>query len=202
LRGSAGAGSAKINQIVTALEAWDGRAEPSSLGLPLIVFFRSKLIEEVLALILEKCGRQDSNFKFEWANVDLPLQAIIKSGDTRLAPKRQPNGGWRDFLVGAVMESADELEQSYARPIARLSWGEINRANVAHPLSSALPLAAHILNLPADPLGGCPQCVRLHAVESGVSVGANMRMALSPGQESEGLIQMAGGQSGQFGSPH
>ncbi|MFO1103027.1 MAG: penicillin acylase family protein [Methylocystis sp.] len=202
LRGSAGARSAKVDQIVTALESWDERAEPSSLGLPLIVSFRSKLIEEVLAPILEKCRRQDSNFKFEWANVDLPLQAIIKSGDTRLAPKHQANGGWRDYLLGVVIESADELERSYARPIDQLSWGEINRANIAHPLSGALPLAAHILNLPADPLGGCPQCVRLYAVESSASVGANMRMALSPGQESEGLIQMAGGQSGQFGSPH
>lgn len=202
LRGSGGARSAKVHQIVTALEAWDERAEPSSLGLPLIVSFRSKLIGEVLAPILEKCRRQDSNFNFEWSNVDLPLQAIIKSGDPRLAPKRQTKGGWRNFLLDAVMESADELEQTYARSIDKLSWGDFNRVNIAHPLSSALPLVARILDMPVDPLGGCPQCVRLHAVESGASVGANMRMALTPGREAEGLLQMAGGQSGQFGSPH
>lgn len=192
----------KITHIVRALEAWDERAEPNSLGLPLIVSFRIKLIDEILAPILAKCRQRAANFKFEWSNVDVALQAIINSGDQRLTPNREKHGDWTSFLSDAVIENARELERAYGRAIDQLTWGDVNRSQIAHPLSSATPLLARILDMPREPVGGCPHCVRIHAIENSASVGANVRMVLTPGREVEGLLQMVGGQSGQLGSPH
>ena len=189
---------AETADIIRALESWDGRAETDGRGLPLLLEFRAILADELLAPIFERCRALDPSFKYIWSNMDAPLRAMI---DARRAADR--SGEWRALVLGALKRAATRSKAaSGARTIADLRWGEVNRVAMAHPLAAASPLLASLLNMPSAPLAGCPQCVRFSAPTEGNGLGANARLVVSPGHEADGLLQMAGGQSGQLGSPH
>ncbi|TDX61136.1 penicillin amidase [Methylosinus sp. sav-2] len=189
--------------LIHALETWDGRAEDNSLGLPLIVEFRNSLIDAVLSPLLARCRALEPGFVYEWSNADVPVQRIIDSGRAELLPDRDTHHDWPHFLRAVLRESARRLAQSNGRrPVDDLRWGEANRVEIRHPLAAATPLLAPVLNMPRVPVAGCRQCVRFYFADAGKSSGANARMVVAPGRESEGLMQMAAGQSGQFGSPH
>lgn len=189
--------------LIHALEAWDGRAEDKSLGLPLLVEFRKSLTEAVLSPLLARCHALDPSFVYDWSNADVPVRRIIDGGRAEFLPERDTHRDWERFLRATLMESARRLAQSNGRSaVADLSWGEANRVEIRHPLAVAAPFLASFLNMPRVPVAGCRQCVRFYFAEAGRSSGANVRMVVAPGRESEGLMQMAAGQSGQFGSPH
>lgn len=198
-----GGSDAESVDLIDALEAWDGRAEDKSLGLPLLAEFRKSLIEAVLSPLLARCRALDSSFVYDWSNSDAPVQRIIDSGRPEFLPKHNRNSDWGQFLRGVLMESAQRLAQSKGRrSVADLSWGEANRVDIRHPLAGAAPFLASFLNMPRVPVAGCAQCVRFYFAEAGKSSGANARMVVAPGHETEGLMQMAAGQSGQIGSSH
>lgn len=188
--------------LIASLESWDGRAETHSKGLALIAEFRQTLLQEILSPIFEECRRLDPDFAYNWSNADVPLQAIIRSGDASLLPKSEYSSDWSAFLRGALIKSAKRIEAPLGRPISEITWGDVNHVEIAHPFSKVAPLLSMFLNMSRSPVAGCSQCVRLYAVEGGNTVGANVRTVIAPGKEQESLIQFAGGQSGQFGSSH
>ncbi|WP_018268145.1 penicillin acylase family protein [Methylosinus sp. LW4] len=189
--------------LIHALEAWDGRAEDNSLGLPLIVEFRNSLIDAVLSPLLARCRAVDPGFVYDWSNADVPVRRIIDGGSAELLPERDTHRDWPHFLRAVLRESARRLAQSNGRnSVAELRWGEANRVDIRHPLATATPFVAPFLNMPRIPVAGCRQCIRFYFAEAGKSSGANVRMVVAPGRESEGLMQMAAGQSGQLGSQH
>lgn len=202
LNGSASQGQPEAARLLAALESWDDRAEPPSKGLALITEFRRTLLQEILSPIFEDCRRVDPDFTYSWSNADVPLQAIIRSGDPSFLPKSENSSDWTDFLQAALAESAKRLEAKHGRPISEISWGDVNQVAIAHPFSKVAPFLSALLDLPRSPVAGCPQCVRLYDVADGEGVGANARTVIVPGEEQESLIQFAGGQSGQFGSAH
>lgn len=190
---------AEMDDLIRALESWDGRAETDSRGLPLLLEFRASLADELLAPIFETCRALDPGFRYVWSNVDTPLRKMI---DARRAADGS-SGAWRALVLGALKRAAARVTAaSGARPIADVRWGEVNRVAMAHPLAAASPLLASSANMPSAPLAGCPQCVRFSAPAEGNGLGANARLVVSPGHEHDGLLQMAGGQSGQIASPH
>ncbi len=81
LKDSASQSQPEAARLLAALEAWDGRAEPGSKGLALIAEFRRTLLQDILSPIFEDCRRLDPGFTYSWSNADVPLQAIIRSGD-------------------------------------------------------------------------------------------------------------------------
>lgn len=185
--------------IKRTLLAWDGRAETESVGLPLILEFRKRVTDAILSPLLARCARLDSGFSYGWGNTDVPIGRLIDSARTDLVPP--PYRDWPSFLRENLYQAAEALKSRHG--IARnLRWGDVNVAMLAHPLSSASTLLEWLLDMPKSPMAGCSQCVRFYSSENGKSSGANARLVVSPGHESEGLIQMAGGHSGQFGSPH
>jgi penicillin amidase len=193
---STGAGDGELR---TYLQAWDGRAEPESLGLPLILEFRRALMDAVFSPILAKCRALDPTFVYWWSGADVPLQRIIESGRPGLLPDRAHRGDRRRLLRDILLQSARDLtERHELRSIRELSWGMTNRAELAHPLSGAAPLLGSLLDMPREPLAGCIHCVRFASGQNGASA----RMVVAPGRENEGILHMPAGQSGQFGSNH
>jgi penicillin G amidase len=190
---------AETEDLLRALEAFDGRAEPGSLGLRLVFEFRGELKEAVLAPILERCRVLDPKFRYLWSNADTSVRAMI---DARRAESDREE--WNGLVVAALRRAAARLgSASGATSVAGLRWGEENRVQMFHPLSGVSSLLAPFLDMPKAEVAGCPECVRFHAVsQSGNGVGANARLVASPGHEDDGLFQMAGGQSGQPASPH
>jgi penicillin amidase len=185
--------------LLRALEGFDGRAETDSLGLRLVLEFRSALAEATLAPLLERCRALEPQFRYVWSNADTPLRAMIDALRSDAAGDE-----WNALVVDALRRAAARLRAaSGAASVADVLWGEENRVEMAHPLSGASSLVAPLLDMPKAEVAGCPHCVRYHAVShGGNSLGANARLVASPGHEEDGLLQMAGGQSGQPASPH
>ncbi len=86
-----------------------------------------------------------------------------------------------DSTIAALNETCGRLEDC--------NWGRENTLAMRHPLSAALPFAAHWLDMPAQPLPGDSAMPRVQ----GVRFGASQRLVVSPGREAQGYFQMPGG---------
>lgn len=181
------------------IEAWDGGAGTESRGFALLAEFRAELVKAVLAPLLTKCRAIDPSFQYRWNNADVPVQQIIRSGRTDLLPGERTFRDWNAFLRAVLVRSAQQLMQrTGARSLAQIRWGDVSRVEVHHPLADAVPVLAPLLNMPNAPLPGCLYCVR----SAQGAHGATERMVVAPGHESEAILHMPGGESGQPASPH
>ncbi|KYF78482.1 penicillin amidase, partial [Sorangium cellulosum] len=179
-----------------ALAAWDGRAEASGVGLPLLTRFRRVLADEVFAAWLDASRAADPTLELSLTDIDTPLQRALSERSPDLVPA--PEGGWDAFVLSALEKAAAEVKRQHGgRPLDRLAWGAVSQVKIAHPLGVTPELGA-LLNMPVEPLPGCGFCVRLAAG----TLGASERLIVSPGRESDGILHMPGGQSGDPSSPH
>ena len=101
---------------------------------------------------------------------------------------------WRSFLRQTLLETLAEIERGGALDA---EWGEINVLDVAHPFAGSLGPLARLLRCRAAPLPGSMVSLRVAAP----SYGAVLRMAVAPGAPENGVLELAGGQSGHFLSP-
>ena len=104
---------------------------------------------------------------------------------------------WDAFLLAAVDRALATLA-AQGPVLGARTWGEQNAADIAHPLSAAVPLLSRWLNMPRDPLPGDVYTPRVLAPRSG----ASERFVASPGHEASAILHMPGGQSGHPLSPH
>ncbi|KAF1005076.1 MAG: Penicillin acylase 2 proenzyme [Luteibacter sp.] len=175
---------------------WGGRADPSSVDYRLVRTFRQNVREAVLAPFI---ARTKARFPaFEWPRAALAEAAIWRMLHERPMNLLDPRWkDWDDLLLGAARKTADDLGKLPGGLEAR-SWGEVNTAHIAHPLSAALPgWLAHYLDMPAEPLPGDTDMPRVQAP----SFGASERFGISPGHEDRSYLELPGGQSGHPLSP-
>lgn len=185
-------------RIRLALERWNGRADTESLGLPILDRWQTRLKQVVLNPLLAPCLQLDPKFRYRWLKSEVPLRQLLALRHPDTLPDRR-FADWTAFLRAHLFQTVEDLERTYRKPIDQLSWGEVNRADITHPLARELPRLGIWLNLPADPLAGCSECVRV----ARPNYGASMRLvAAVNGRSGGGLLQMPGGQSGHFLSPH
>lgn len=182
-----------------SLERWDGRAEVGSLGLGVLVRFREELAKAVFEPLLRSCRALDGEFEYYWVHRDIPLQAVLASKDPRLVPEQERYPDREAFLLAMLEESAQALMQQHSVEALRdLTWGRINVAEYAHPLSGGIPGIGAFLDFSHDPLPGCGFCVRVDSA----TAGASERLVVSPAHPEDGILQIPGGQSGHSLSPH
>jgi penicillin amidase len=105
-------------------------------------------------------------------------------------------GDWRALQLAAVDQVIADLTAG-GRPLASATWGERNRAGIAHPICNSLPALRAWLAVPDDPLPGDANMPRV----AGPRFGQSERLTVSPGHEEQGLFDMPGGQSGHPLSP-
>jgi penicillin amidase len=195
----AASGPFSAQELRKYLRAWDGRAETGSLGLPLLVEFREELVEAIFTPLLAKCRAAEPGFTYFWNGVDVPLQQIIGAKRDDLLPDQKSFHDWDSFLRAILSQSAKKLAKRHGlERLAGLTWGEVSKAEIRHPLAGGIPLLHRILDMPSAAIAGCGHCVRF----SGGRFGASARMIVTPGREAGGILHMPGGQSGQVGSPH
>ncbi|QGM46678.1 penicillin acylase family protein [Methylocystis heyeri] len=188
----------EIASIRRYIEAWDGRAETESLGLPLLEEFRVELRQSVLAPVVARCRETDPDFSLEWSLLDDPVRRIIETGRPELIPEAD-YVDWGSFLRAALLRSARRLKaQQGGADLDRLTWGRVNRVAMGHVLSPIAPFLNLLLDMSPQPLPGCGFCLRV----SEDTHAANARMIVAPGHEGDAIMQFAGGQSGQPGSAH
>lgn len=178
--------------------AWDGRMEADSRGIALLVQFRRDLAQAVFARILAPCREADADFVYAWREQETPLRALISS---RL-PETVPDGGgsWETYLREVLRSSVRELRREFDLvSLVDLPWGRVNRVEVRHPLSRAVPILGVWLDMPSFDSPGCKgYCVRVLSETHG----ASERLVVSPGRHGDGILHMPGGQSGHPLSPH
>src|ERR1700730_5074310 len=183
LEGEGSIGPFSKKELRQYLEAWDGRAETNSLGLPLLVEFRAELMKAVLDPLLAGCREIEPLFSYHWHGADVPVQRIIDSGRVELLPDSQEFRDWNSFLRAVLVQSARQLaERQGVKTLSDMRWGEVSKVEMRHPLATENPFLSFMLDMPREPLAGCRHCVRL----AEVSHGATERMAVAPGHESEG----------------
>lgn len=179
------------------IDAWNGHADIDSVGYGLLIQFRAVLIQSVFSPFLARCIEQDQQCAYGMSETS--LRALLTARVPELAPNGQGSDAWQSFLIAALKRSWHELQENYdGSSPEQLTWGQMNRMFIRHPLSGAIPGFSLLLDMPELESPGCGSCVR---VMSG-KVGASERLVVSPGHPEEGLWHMPGGQSGHPLSPH
>lgn len=189
----------ELREIRDYLTAWNGRAALDTRGLPLLLRFRATLAERVFAPFLQPCRTLDSDFKYHWTFIDTPLQALLNEKPSQLLPEPGKYRHWDEFIMQQLIDSAEQLRAEYPNTaLADLTWGMVNKAQIGHPFSRAYSWLGPLLDMPADELAGCTECLRVATPY----FGATERLVVSPAHLSEGILHMPGGQSGHPLSPH
>lgn len=186
-----------LAEVERAIRQWNGRLDPDSLGIGLLVRWRQDLATAVFGPMVARCGAEPG-FRYAWREQETPLRALLEQRIPATLPSRH-HANWQDFLLDTLRASAAALRQEH--PGVRLDalpWGRINRVAIQHPFSRALPLAGWLLDMP-EVAGGCNSfCLKvLHGVH-----GASVRLTVSPNHPEDGILHIPGGQSGHPFSPH
>lgn len=188
------ASSSELATARRAIKEWDGRAGLDSRGLVFLIHFKDSLAHSVLTPILRACAEADEEFVYAWPNLDTPLRAILTERPPELLVEPERHANWDAFLLENMKDGIARLKESRkVKTLENLNWGRVNRAEVFHLLARGDrgPLGG-VLNMPADPLPGC----NFSVCASEPSFGASVRMVVSPGRESEGVLHIPCGQSG------
>ena len=189
----------KGDELVQLISSWDGEASADSAVHPVVRRFRINLIQDVAARLIGTGETTDymlSQFDLE-EPVWMLLQDAYTTGKAKVAPFRPE---LRSIVASALDLTLLESDMLWGEntPLAERVWGGENRLNVTHPLSAISPLLRPWLDLPDAPLAGDD-----HApLVSGPMFGAAVRVVVSPGDETNGLFQLPGGQSGHPLSVH
>jgi penicillin amidase len=180
------------------IEAWIGKAEVDSVSFGVLVRFHEGLAADVFTPFLTRCKAVDENFVYTWRNIEPPLRMILTEQVPELIPDTNyPN--WEAWIRSKLEEALQQLYSEYSiNSLEQLTWGRINKADIAHPLGRRIPVLGKFLNMPRDLLPGCSFCVRV----SKPDFGASERLVVSPGRHSDGILHMPSGQSGHPLSPN
>lgn len=177
---------------------WNGRADTASLGLPVLVEFRRRLIDSVFTPFLTACARADNSFVYSWSYIDTPLQRILTEQPLSLLPDSEYRN-WQEFIGAKVADAAAAVKGRHAgTDWPDLTWSLENQIRHVHPFSRVAPLLAELLDRARLPVAGCGgYCVRV----AGPSFGASERLVVSPNHFEDAILHMPGGQSGHPLSP-
>ncbi len=175
---------------------WTGRASPDAVAYRLVKEFRLVFVRRVMTSLTAPALAVDPAFDYtRLQRGEGPVWQIVAERPVHLLdPKYQT---WDEAILDAVDVTIAQLTAG-GRSLADRTWGEANTAEIRHPLAAAIPFFGRYLNMPGDPLPGDVYTPRASTPRTGPS----QRMAVSPGRESEGILQIPTGQSGHPLSPH
>jgi penicillin amidase len=174
-------------------QAWNGRADVDQPAFRMLHAYYRALTERTLEPLLAPAIAADPNFVYRWPLADEVLRRLLDERPPHLVTSEHAD--WPALLRDVLRETLAELERD--APL-EATWGEFNVLDVAHPFATALRPFASRLALPRSPLPGSMVSLRVAAP----SYGAVLRMAVAPASPASGVLQLAGGQSGHFLSPH
>ena len=174
--------------------SWDGHASPQSVGYRFTRMFREQVSDAVLMFVLSECYAADVNFDHTvLRRREGPLWKLVTEQPMNLLDPQF--GSWNALLVQAVDDVIALAKKS--GDLAGRTWEEYNPTAFRHPLSASVPLFGRWLNMQQAPLPGDLFTVRMRwGAET-----ASERLVVSPGRESEGILEMPTGESGHPLSP-
>lgn len=169
------------------IEKWSGRAAADDAGYRLVRTVRLQIRKDVFDSLTAVARKQYPEAKFApSAQFEGPLWQLVTQRPAHLLEPRYPD--WSAALLASVDHALESLHEQCS-DLAECTWGAQNTLQMGHPLSSALPLAARWIDMPAMPMPGDSAMPRVQ----GVAFGASQRLVVSPGQEAAAYFQMPGG---------
>jgi penicillin amidase len=170
---------------------WSGRASVESTGYRLARGYMWALHDLLFDAANGAMGELDAKATMQAASTRWPvvLGRLLDEKPAGWLPAAYPR--WQALELAAIDRVIAELTVD-GKPLSAATWGERNRAAIAHPISMAAPALKHWLSAPADPLPGDANMPRV----AGAKFGQSERMTVSPGKEEHGVFNMPGGQSG------
>ena len=194
----AGARDPALRQMRELTASWRNRAAPDSVDYRLVRAFRDEVHRLALAPFVARVKARFADFAWPSGsgNAEAAVWSLLRDQPAWLLDPRYKS--WNALLQDAARRVASTLG---AQPggLAARTWGEVNPAGIRHALSPALPrFLAHFLDMPDDPLPGDANMPRVAAP----GFGASERLAVSPGHEAQGILEMPGGQSDNPLSPY
>ena len=175
---------------------WTGRASPDSVAYRLVKEFRLTFVRRIMTSLTAAAHAVDPTFDYtRLLRGEGPVWQILTERPAHLLDPKYHT--WDAAILDAVDFTIAQLTAG-GRSLADRTWGEANTAEIRHPLASAIPFFGRYLNMPGDPLPGDVYTPRASTPRTGPSE----RMAVSPGRESEGILEIPTGQSGHPLSPH
>jgi penicillin amidase len=171
---------------------WRAEASADSVGYRLVSELRGEILDSLWNSLA-------GGLLGEKAQIKRPSQfeaagwRLVSEKPAAVAP---PGGDWRAFLLARVDSTIAALTAECGK-LASCRYGARKPVAIRHPLSRAIPLLSGLLDMPTRLLPGDHHMPR---VQDG-SFGASERMAVSPGHEAEGYLELPGGPSGHPLSP-
>ena len=194
---AAGTSAARAEARRLVESAWTGRAAADSVAYRLVRTFRltaSRMAMEAITSAMQSRG----NGAFDVGTIrriEGPLWRLVHERPAHLLDPAYST--WDAFLLAAI-DRAIATMTAGGQPLSARTWGEQNAADIAHPLTAAVPWLGRWLNMPRDPLPGDIYTPRVLTPRSG----ASERFVASPGHDATAILHMPGGQSGHPLSPH
>jgi penicillin amidase len=190
-----------LRAVRDVVRGWDRRADTTSVAHAYLVEARAALVAQLLSPLVAPCVRADSTFDDDWALNDEVVRRLLTERPPNLTTAK--DGDYDVVVREAARRAVERLaRRTHGLPLARSTWGVVNRADYAHPFGHALPLVGgvldHWLDLPHAALEGGSNVVRMARPRSG----ASMRMVCDLADPTRSRFALPGGQSGHFLSPH
>lgn len=185
-----------VSAMKDALTDWDGQASTDSVAYRVVRTYRHEVTKAVLNGFAAPVRQRDAAFEIpRLSQAEVIVWQLLEQQPQHLLPA--PYKNWEELLYLCAQQSAEQMQQD--GDITERSWGEVNAAQIRHPLSQKLPSwLARWLDMPNDPLPGDHNMPRVQSP----SFGASQRSVVAPGQEEHGYFDMPGGQSGHPLSPY
>ncbi len=173
---------------------WDARASADAVGYRLVREFHRQTEQATFKMIEHALGLQSTPDAVP-PQFDGALWRMVTEQPQHLLAADQSS--WRAFLLAQVDATIKSLRETCSQ-LADCRWGRNNLLQIRHPLSITLGPLAKLLDMPQIPMPGDNNMPRVQ----GRGFGASERFAVSPGHESEGYMELPGGQAGNPLSPY
>ena len=185
-----------LRRIEAATRHWDAHASADAVSYRIVRAWRLSVLDRIQQGLMAPAevalGKDFVMPQLE--QLEGVAWELITQRPINLLPRKFDS--WDQLLIDAAHDSDSKLEK--IGPLEQRRWGERNTAAICHPLAGALPsFLKHFLCMPADALPGDSNMPRVAAPD----FGASERMVVSPGHETDGIIEMPAGQSGNPLSP-
>ena len=193
LRALDGATDPALVALHGTIAAWNGRADEDQPAVALLTTFQRTIERRFAAMLIawmeRQAGRPLPNAELRSVH-DEPWLRVLEARPSNWLPSDYAD--WDDFVRSALVSAA-------SREPGTEPWGARNKAKYASPVVDAVPtFMKPTVTLDDGPQPGHFRAVRVQTPRAAASA----RYIVSPGRESDGILETPGGQSGDPRSPH
>jgi penicillin amidase len=200
-RGEAPSTPPPIVAVLSVIKRWNGKADIDQSGHRVTRAFRERMLNELWrgwlvargVNVADGAEKSDARLSYDGRFEYAAWQAIKAE-----APHLLPTGyhSWPQFIDAQLVWVHNDIIKQ-AGTLDSATWGARNTTRIKHPFSRAMPFLAPYLDMPPRPQAGDNHMPRVAAP----GFGASQRLVVSPGREADGILTVAGGQSGHPLSP-